>query len=60
MTGPRFLTVALRDRGMPYVTTPGAVHADDCPHIVPDVDPVRYVREAPAEMCAADCDCRRV
>ena len=41
-------------RGMPYVTTPGAVHADDCPHIVPDVDPARYVSEEPAEMTPAD------
>jgi hypothetical protein len=43
---------------MPYVSTHGAVHSDDCPHIVPDIDPARYVREAPDDLVAADCDCR--
>jgi len=43
---------------MPYVVTNGAVHADDCPHILPDVDPARYVSETPEGRLAADCDCR--
>ena len=43
---------------MPYVTTPGAVHADDCPHILPDVDAARYVSDPPADLSPADCDCR--
>jgi hypothetical protein len=43
---------------MPYVVTNGAVHADNCPHILPDVDPARYVSETPEDRLAADCDCR--
>lgn len=42
---------------MPYVSTHGAVHADDCSRILPDVDSARYVRETPDGLPAAGCDC---
>jgi hypothetical protein len=41
---------------MPYVSEPGAVHADDCPRIAPDVDAVRYVSDLPDGLSAGGCD----
>ncbi|MFB6156272.1 MAG: hypothetical protein ABEJ34_00325 [Haloferacaceae archaeon] len=45
---------------MPYIGIEGEVHSDDCPSIVPDLDPVRYASELPADRSPVDCNrCRR-
>lgn len=44
---------------VPYVSIDGSVHRDDCPVIVPDLDPVRYTSEVPEERSLADCECCR-
>ncbi|MFB6301960.1 MAG: hypothetical protein ABEH78_03770 [Haloferacaceae archaeon] len=44
---------------MPHVSTPGTVHSDDCPLIVPDLDAARYVSDHPDGRSLADCErCR--